>query len=137
MTRILVVDDDHSTSRMLVDFLTESGYQAASEPNGLRALQHVDLRQPDLVILDLMLPVVTGVEVARRLRMDPDTQDIPILAITGVEGPEDLADVLMVDSVLAKPVDLEHVEGVISELLARSRDETGSPRPVDEPSAVD
>jgi CheY-like chemotaxis protein len=135
MTRILVVDDDHSTTRMLVDYLTELGYQTASEPNGLRALQHVDLRRPDMVILDLMLPVVTGVEVARRLRMDRDNQDIPILAITGVEAPEDLADVLMVDAVLAKPVDLEHVERVISELLARSGDESGSP--VDEATVVD
>jgi CheY-like chemotaxis protein len=135
MTRILVVDDDHSTTRMLVDYLTELGYQTASEPNGLRALQHVDLRRPDMVILDLMLPVVTGVEVARRLRMDRDYQDIPILAITGLEAPEDLADVLMVDAMLAKPVDLEHVERVISELLARSGEESGSP--VDEATVVD
>jgi DNA-binding response OmpR family regulator len=122
MTRILVVDDDRSTARMLVDYLTTEGYDAAVEPDGLRALQHVDLRQPDMVILDLMLPVVTGVEVARRLRRDPGSQNIPILAITGVDSPDDLAEVLMVDSVLAKPLDLERLGEVIKDLLARAED---------------
>lgn len=119
MTRILVVDDDQATARMLVDYLTSSGYQAVIEPDGLRALQHVDLRRPDMVILDLMLPVVTGVEVARRLRLDPESSNIPILAITGVDRPDDLADVLKVDSVLTKPLDLEHLGIEIHKLLSR------------------
>jgi CheY-like chemotaxis protein len=118
MTRILVVDDDRATARMLVDYLTSSGYQAAVEPDGLRALQHVDLRRPDMLILDLMLPVVTGVEVASRLRKDPVNRDIPILAITGIESPDDLADVLMVDSVLTKPLDLERLGEEIHSLLS-------------------
>jgi DNA-binding response OmpR family regulator len=117
MTRILVVDDDVKTARMLVEYLSVTGYQTASEPDGLRALQHCDLRLPDMVILDLMLPVVTGVEVARRLRLDPDRQHVPIIAITGVENPEELADVLMVDAVLTKPIDLEDLGAVIESLL--------------------
>jgi DNA-binding response OmpR family regulator len=122
MTRILVVDDDRSTARMLVDYLTTEGYDAAVESDGLRALQHVDLRQPDMVILDLMLPILTGVEVAQRLRRDPGSQDIPILAITGVDSPDDLAEVLMVDSVLEKPLDLERLGEEIKNLLARAED---------------
>jgi CheY-like chemotaxis protein len=117
MTRILVVDDDCTTARLLVEYLSGAGYDTAVESDGLRALQHVDLRQPDLVILDLMLPVVTGVEVARRLRRDPVNQQIPILAITGVDHPDDLADVLMVDTVLSKPFDLDDVGSIVQSLL--------------------
>lgn len=125
MARILVVDDDCSTARMLVEYLTLSGYESAIEPDGLRALQHLDLRLPDMVILDLMLPVVTGVEVARRLRLDPGSQHVPILAITGIERPDDLADVLMVDAVLAKPLDLDRLGEAIRELLSSGAGDSG------------
>ncbi|TVR71854.1 MAG: DNA-binding response regulator [Sphaerobacteraceae bacterium] len=127
MARILVVDDDSSIATMLIDFLTVSGFQAASEPDGLRALQHVDLRQPDLVLLDLMLPVVTGVEVAKRLRQDPSSRHIPILAITALDQPDEFADILMVDSIIRKPIDLEHLGQRITELLRTTDDSPGPP----------
>ncbi len=127
MTRILVVDDDVQTARMLVEYLTLSGYQPVAESDGLRALQHVDLRRPDLIILDLMLPVVTGVEVSRRLRLDPRNRDIPILAITSFDQPEDLADVLMVDLVLTKPMDLDHFGECVAKLLERTIEPESGP----------
>jgi DNA-binding response OmpR family regulator len=122
MTRILVVDDDVQTARVLVEYLRLSGYQPVSEPDGLRALQHLDLRQPELLILDLMLPGITGVEIARRVRLDRESEHIPILAITGIEQPEDLVDVLMVDRILAKPLDLDAFGEAVEELLASSSD---------------
>jgi DNA-binding response OmpR family regulator len=129
MTRILVVDDDRTIARMLVDYLTEAGFEAAAEPDGLRALQHVDLRRPDMIILDLMLPVVTGVEVARRLQLDPASRDIPILAITGVDEPNDLADILMVNAILTKPLDLDELFREIERLAPGDAEWShGSPR---------
>lgn len=127
MARILVVDDDSAIARMLVDFLTMSGFQAASEPDGLRALQHVDLRQPDLILLDLMLPVVNGVEVAKRLRKDPANQHIPILAITAIDQPDEFAEVLMVDSIIRKPLDLEKLGSLIDQLLNTADDSADPP----------
>jgi DNA-binding response OmpR family regulator len=127
MARILVVDDDRMTAQMLVEYLSMSGFQAAYEPDGLRALQHADLRRPDLVILDLMLPVVNGVEVARRLRLDPDSREIPILAITGVEDRDDLVEVLMVDLVMAKPLDLDRLGNAVEQLLSQAEDASTEP----------
>jgi DNA-binding response OmpR family regulator len=126
VTRILVVDDDRLIARMLVEYLTMSGFQATSEPDGLRALQHVDLRPPDLILLDLMLPVVTGVEVAERLRKDPANRHIPILAITAIDEPDEFADVLMIDAIIQKPVDLDVLGRRIAELLNASDDPAGS-----------
>ncbi|MEX2426010.1 MAG: response regulator [Thermomicrobiaceae bacterium] len=122
MARILVVDDDRAIAQMLADYIEMCGFQAAIEPDGLRALQHVDLRRPDLLILDLMLPVVNGVEVARRLRQDPESRDIPILAITAVENSEDISDVLMVDRIMSKPLDLELLGAEIHSLLSEAND---------------
>lgn len=127
MARILVVDDDQSVAQMLVEYIEMCGYQAAVEPDGLRALQHVDLRRPDMVVLDLMLPVVTGVEVARRLRQDPGSNDIPILAITAVERSDDMSDVLMVDRIMSKPLDLERLGAEIHDLLARRQESPSEP----------
>jgi two-component system, OmpR family, phosphate regulon response regulator PhoB len=118
MARILVVDDDATTAQMLVDYLSEAGYDTAVEADGLRALQHIELRKPDMIILDLMLPVVTGVEVARRVKRDPGSRDIPILAVTGADYLDDIIEVIMVDSVLSKPFDLDHVGQRVQSLLS-------------------
>ena len=122
MTRILVVEDDVTTARMLVDFFADSGYQVVWEPDGLRALLHIDLRKPDAIVLDLMLPVITGVDVARRLRNDLRSAHIPILAITGIESLADFSEVLMVDRVISKPVDLNELGESLSQLLGTSPD---------------
>jgi DNA-binding response OmpR family regulator len=117
MARVLVVDDDCLTAQMLVEYLTMTGFQATVESNGLLAIQHVDLRPPDLILLDLMLPVVTGVEVARRVRKDPASRHIPILAITAIEDTEEFAEVLMVDAIIRKPIHLDNLGDQVARLL--------------------
>lgn len=117
MARILIIDDDVSITRMLADYLETRGHTVASAYNGAQGIQYVDLRRPDAIVLDLMLPGITGVEVAKRLRRDPDTRDIPILTVTGVEGPDDLAEILMVDAVISKPFSLETIEAELARLL--------------------
>lgn len=119
MARILVIEDDVTISRMLVDFLESRGHAVSVATDGARAIQYVDLRRPDAIVLDLMLPVITGVEVARRLRLDPDTSDIPIITVTAVDGPDDLADILMVDAIVSKPFSLDTIESELSRLLHR------------------
>lgn len=128
MARILVIEDDITISRLLVDFLESNGYAVSVARDGAQAIQNVDLRRPDAIILDLMLPVMTGVEVARRLRLDPDTRDIPILTVTAVDGPDDLAEILMVDAVVSKPFSLDTIEAELTRLLdqcsTREHDDT-------------
>lgn len=123
MTRILVIEDDVTVSKMLEDYLESEGYSVSVAQNGALALHSIDLRRPDAIILDLMLPVITGAEVAKRLRLDPDTRDIPILSVTAVEGSEDLAEILMVDAVVSKPFSLETVSDELSRLLDRKTPE--------------
>jgi CheY-like chemotaxis protein len=110
MSRILVVEDDYAVTNMLVSFLQSLGYEPIAVDGGLEMLKRAESLKPDAIILDLMMPGMTGAEAAFRLRRNPETRDIPILAITALEHVDDLEDVLMVDDVLTKPFDLDVLE---------------------------
>ena len=109
---ILVVEDDEDTRAVLVDGLRDAvDARVTSAVNGLAALAVVALQPPALILLDLRLPDLDGLEVARRLKTRPATAAIPIIAMTGqVARAEALA--AGCDDFVAKPFEL-------AELLAR------------------
>jgi two-component system phosphate regulon response regulator PhoB len=80
--RILVVDDEPDLLELVRVNLTQAGYEVETAEHGGEALEQVRRRHPELVVLDLMLPDVSGTEVCRRLRSDPDTEGIPIIMLT-------------------------------------------------------
>jgi two-component system phosphate regulon response regulator PhoB len=79
---ILVVEDEESLSTLLQYNLDKEGYKIALCADGGEALILIDEKQPDLVILDWMLPTVSGIEVCRRLRQRSDTRNLPIIMLT-------------------------------------------------------
>ena len=83
--RVLVVDDDPDIAEFLVQLLSNSGSQVTISRNGLDALDAVAIEPPDLVLLDLGLPGLNGLEVCRKLKADPITRLVPILILTGSE----------------------------------------------------
>lgn len=125
MARILVVEDDPGIARVLVDYFETIGDTVDVATNGARALEYVDQAHPDAIILDLMLPVINGVEAARRLRHQAETSDIPIVAITAVEGSEEFDDILMVDALIPKPFDLDQIAEEIRGLISDHPSENG------------
>jgi putative two-component system response regulator len=82
--RILVVDDNVSIASLLRHGLTAEGYQVAVAQDGLEALERVAVFAPDLILLDVELPHLSGDEICRRLKQDPATQLIPIVMITAM-----------------------------------------------------
>jgi len=80
---VLVVDDDSAIRNLHTDLLTGAGYEVEVAPDGAEALGRVEVRLPDLVLLDLDMPRVTGYEVCRRLKADPRTRFIPVVILTG------------------------------------------------------
>ncbi len=112
-TKILIVEDDPSIGKLLRRALLLEGYEARLVQNGLDALSAFHEEHPDLVILDLMLPGIDGIEVCKRIR---DESDVPILMLTARDTVEDR--VLGLDSgaddYVVKPFDID-------ELLARVR----------------
>jgi two-component system phosphate regulon response regulator PhoB len=80
--QVLVVEDEDALATLLEYNLGKEGYDVSIAPDGEEALLRVDERAPDLVILDWMLPKVSGIEVCRRLRQGPKTRNIPIIMLT-------------------------------------------------------
>ncbi len=80
---VLVVEDSDAIRMAFTILLEESGYTVAAAPNGTDAVRMAGERIPDLVLLDLGLPDISGVDVARRIKADPATRGIPVVALTG------------------------------------------------------
>ena len=88
MTKILVVDDEQGILDLMVDNLSDDGFDVISATNGASALVLIYRERPDLVLLDLMIPVVNGYEVLRELRRNPTTQNLPVVLMTAVSPAE-------------------------------------------------
>jgi CheY-like chemotaxis protein len=80
--KILVVEDDQDIMRILTHTLTGAGYQVVPAYGGEDAIRKVALHKPDLVLTDLSMPKVSGVEVIEAIKSDPATQHIPVIAVT-------------------------------------------------------
>jgi two-component system phosphate regulon response regulator PhoB len=80
--KVLVIEDDRSLADVLAYNLKQAGYEVLVARDGQDGLRQAQLKIPDFVILDLMLPVIDGLEVCRRLRSDPATQNVLILMLT-------------------------------------------------------
>ncbi len=86
---ILVVDDNHDDRFFLVELLEHAGYQVAQVDSGQAALDWLKQQNASLILLDLMLPGISGFEVLNRLRASPATADIPVIVVTGADLPAD------------------------------------------------
>ncbi|BAY75642.1 response regulator receiver sensor signal transduction histidine kinase [Nostoc linckia NIES-25] len=80
---ILVVDDTTTNLEIVLDILTNAGFQVATEVNGEKALKQVESRLPDLILLDVMMPKIDGFETCKKLKENPETCDIPVIFMTG------------------------------------------------------
>lgn len=89
MKRILVIDDLPENVFMLQDRLEHEGYEVITAYNGSTGLEKALSELPDLILLDVMMPDITGIEVCRRLVNNPTTKDIPIILVTAKSGAED------------------------------------------------
>lgn len=117
---ILIVEDDDPVAAMIEDFLATSDFRTARARDGREAVTRARELWPDLIVMDLMMPRLTGGEAANELRRDPLTNRIPILAISAVADVTSIAEMLPLDAVLPKPFDLDDLAAAIDRLLAAS-----------------
>jgi adenylate cyclase len=108
---VLVVDDEEANRMLLRDPLEVHGYEIIEAENGEQALQKVQQRSPDVILLDVMMPRMDGFEVCRRLKKDPHTAHIPILIVTALsERMERMMGIAAgASDFLTKPVDLQEL----------------------------
>src|SRR5215470_9604035 len=82
MERVLIVDDDPDIQRLVSYNLSQAGFQVTTASSGRTALETVEKHPPDLIILDIMMPDIDGMEVCRTLRQRDDSRRIPIIMLT-------------------------------------------------------
>jgi CheY-like chemotaxis protein len=111
---VLVVDDDPNIRRMIVAALKRDGYEFREAPNGREALDLMRAERPDVVVLDLMMPVLSGWDVLRERSDDPLLQSIPVIIISANRDPEVATAVSQgICAFLPKPFDI----GALSALV--------------------
>jgi CheY-like chemotaxis protein len=116
MPRILVVDDEPDQRFLLRRIFERAGYEVIDAGDGAAALRIVREAPPDLVVTDMMMPIMDGVELIRRLRDEPATAGIPILAASGDTHLAGTA-----DAVVPKPYLWKHLLAVAAGLLNEGR----------------
>jgi DNA-binding response OmpR family regulator len=120
---VLVVEDDPETRRFYSLALANNGFLIRQAHNGHQALEKALESLPDLILTDIAVPGLDGIELCRRLRADARTQSIPVLAVTGYDNRHypDRAIVAGADQVLIKPCDLDVLVSEARRLVKKRR----------------
>lgn len=118
-TRIMIVDDEEVTGRLLLYQLQGLGYTAVYVQDGLQALQQILIEQPHLILLDVMMPLVSGWDVCREIR---SCSSVPIIMVTGKDADDDLVVGLAAgaDDYVTKPFNMVQLHARIEAVLRRA-----------------
>jgi phosphate regulon transcriptional regulator PhoB len=127
-SRVLIVEDEPDIRELVVHHLKREGYQVSAASSGEEALRQVRAGPPDLVLLDLMMPAMDGLEVCRRLRQDPATAALPIVMLTakGDEVDRVLGLEIGADDYIVKPFSPKELLARVRAVLRRSRPAGGA-----------
>jgi two-component system cell cycle response regulator DivK len=120
---ILVVEDDERQRRLVCDLLKVKGYEVLIAENGTSGIDVAVQQQPDLILLDIRLPDISGLEVAGVLKTTPNTRAIPIVAVTAhaMPGDEQIIREKGCDAYMAKPIDIHQLLKLVTNLLCGPR----------------
>jgi phosphate regulon transcriptional regulator PhoB len=127
-SRVLIVEDEPDIRELVVHHLKREGYQVSAAASGEEALRQVFASPPDLVLLDLMMPAMDGLEVCRRLRQDPATAGLPIVMLTakGDEVDRVIGLEIGADDYVVKPFSPKELLARVRAVLRRSRPASGA-----------
>ncbi|HVA23005.1 MAG TPA: response regulator [Chloroflexota bacterium] len=117
MSTILIADDEQPMRQFIARAMADSGHQTLLAMNGRQALELMEKERPDLVISDVMMPLMGGVELCQHLKGAADTAAIPVILMTA--GGERIVADAGYDGFLAKPFDLDVMEALVERCLDR------------------
>jgi two-component system, cell cycle response regulator DivK len=119
MKRILIIEDTEDNRRILRDLLTNAGFQLIEATDGEKGVAAAVAEKPDLILMDIQLPVINGYEATRRIKADPNLQHIPIIAVTSyaLSGDEIKARNAGCDGYIAKPYSPRQILAMVRDFL--------------------
>ena len=117
MAKTILICDDEASLRELVRAILDGDYRFAEAADGVEALELVHELRPDLVLADVMMPRLSGLELLAEVRKDPELQELPIIVVTAFAGERVAALEAGADGFLAKPFDPDELTATVEELL--------------------
>jgi CheY-like chemotaxis protein len=119
MSKILVVDDNPTNLKLVSDVLESSGYEVLKAEDAEAALLVIERTQPRLILMDIALPGMDGLTLTRKLKSDPTTRDIRIIALTAfaMKGDDAKAREAGCDGYITKPIDTRALPGLVADVL--------------------
>jgi CheY-like chemotaxis protein len=118
LPKVLVVDDDPAILEICSDLLQTEGYTVSVATNGQQALEQIRMDPPHVILMDIMRPVLDGVEACRQVKANPATAEIPVVLMSArtnlTRQSQDLASA---DALVAKPFDIDHLLNTIHDLV--------------------
>jgi two-component system cell cycle response regulator DivK len=119
MKRVLVVEDTEDNRQIIRDLLSSAGYEIIEATTGGQGVAMAAEHRPDLILMDMQLPVLDGYEATRRIKADPALRDIPVIAVTSyaLSGDEAKAREAGCDAYIAKPFSPRELLGKVREML--------------------
>ena len=131
MSKLLVAEDNPVNRELLRELLENRGYSVIEACNGQEALDMVEQSQPDLLLLDIGMPVLDGFAVVRKIRENPSLARLPVLAVTAYAMRDDRNNVLNAgfDGYLSKPINARELANELERLLRKRNDRNSAPNP--------
>jgi CheY-like chemotaxis protein len=120
--RILIVDDNPTNLKLVTYLVKSHGYEVDTATDADSALARIGAQKPRLMLLDLQLPGIDGLELTRRIKGNPDTHDIVIVAVTAyaMKGDEERARAAGCDDYVTKPIDTRGLPALIARHMGRA-----------------
>ena len=115
--KILVCDDDRGISEMLEMLLADEGFEISTEMSSVHVLKRVEKEMPDLLLLDIWMPVISGDQILKSMKASPLTCDIPVLMYSASTEGHKIAETAGADAFIAKPFDLDKLLELIKKIM--------------------
>jgi two-component system cell cycle response regulator DivK len=117
--KILIVEDNDLNLKLFRDLLGANGYQTFETKEGIEAISLTRNIQPDLIIMDIQLPEISGLDVTRKIKADPEISHIPVIAVTAFAMKDDEAKILRAgcEAYLSKPIAIDHFLDMVRQFL--------------------
>lgn len=120
--KVLIIEDNDLNLKLFRDLLEANGYQTVETKEGINALELTKREMPDLILMDIQLPEISGLEVTRKIKADPEVNEIPIIAVTAFAMKDDEEKILRAgcEAYISKPISIINFLETVKQFLNKS-----------------